>query len=219
MSSSHREHYESNSIAALHRRHQLEAARSRRYRQRRKNKRQEGADGRVAPTSSRGRLQPGERLIRFGPTCHPGCESSPHCLGPGEDSPPNQFTDHSIITRDILRALRVRQRHTWISFGRLLSYLGCPIVPTQWRCFCRYDGHLPHTVGDGPGRVSSPSGSVGESWAGNNDDDVEEDNEGQVYRGRTRLSVLARVAEMAAVDQHFRREDTRDVVNGRSRRP
>lgn len=209
MPSSHAEQHQS-TFAALHHRHQLEAARSRRYRQRQKNKRQGGVDGRVARPPFKGRLQPGERVMRFAPTYDPSGDSSPDRSTFGENSSANCFADRSVVVGRLLRVLHARQRHSWISFGRALSYLGCPIMPAQRGCFCTYNGHVPHIVDGRRAPLSSPRGLLVKSWWQGHHGEAEEDqnNEGQ-GRGGTRLSVLARAAAMRAVEEDFRYKSTR----------
>lgn len=197
----HQEHSRSTSIRAPSRRQQLEAARARRYRQRQKAKRPEAVNGTVPPRSLR-RLQPGERVMTFASTELRGwATSSSGGLGSPNASETYGLTDQADVVRQLQRVLRARQRQLWITFGRILSYLGYPVGPTP-RCFIgRRDFGQDYMDNQGP-LNRSDTAPVVRIWAQDDNDNRRwnTDHQGQLHG----LSVLAQAAAVAAGEEDGR---------------
>lgn len=194
-----REH-RSIAVGALLRRHELDAARSRRYRQRQKEKRV-ASGAHIRPP---GRLQPGEEIMTFPahhdyiPPHRAFSTSGTVSTGDGQDG--GHFAPERGMVRRMLRTLRARQRHLWITAGRILSETDQPIRPARWRCFCTpvtddsggferrsdpvRDRSQPLGHGDDPKDRPGTGGSDGE--------------DGSEREFPCGLSVLAQVAEKAA---------------------
>ena len=121
----------------------------------------------------------------------------------GLDSPhegeADDLTDRPDVVRHLQWVLRARQRQLWITFGRLLSYLGHPVACVPRRCFHGYvdcgQHHMDHQRPVNGSRASSRV-KIGPQ---EHDDELRPkmSSEGQL----SGLSALAHAAEMATGEE------------------